>query len=295
MQTNKEGVRRREGGLTQKKEKSPLLGERRQWVEQGCLHLLFAALGALVGSAELLFGVRPFAVALAAGLGILAPAVGVGAGIFYGITGDPVSLVAVAITLIARLLFCLYPRNGAKKAVYFAERVAYRVTVAVVAVFGTGLYRVLQGGFRFYDLFGLLLSMLATGIATLLFAGMAGEKNRLFPYSRELGVAALVLVSIFAMREVNFFGVYPSAVAAALCALLLVAHRGVSLGAVGGLLCGLCFDYRLAPAFCYAAFASAFWKRAVVAWVCWQEAVRQRFAPFSLTAPMAFCACCPRC
>ena len=42
------------------------LAERRQLFENLSVQLLFAALGALTGSAELLFGVRPFGVALAA-------------------------------------------------------------------------------------------------------------------------------------------------------------------------------------------------------------------------------------
>jgi len=231
------------------KRKRPMAPDRRQWIEQISTHLLFAALGALIGSAELLFGVRPFGVALVAGAGILSPAVGIGAGIFYAVTGDSVSLFAVAITLIARLVFCFYPQNSKAKAIYFGERVAYRVIIAVLAVFATGLYRLLRGGFRFYDLFGLLLSLAATGLATFLFAGMFEEKNKLFPYSKDAGIATLLLICIFAMRQVSFFGVYPSAVAAALAAFLLVAHRGISLGAIGGLLAGFCFDYRMAPAF----------------------------------------------
>jgi stage II sporulation protein E len=106
-----------------------------------------------------------------------------------------------------------------------------------------------MGGFRFYDLFGLLLITAAAGLAALLYGGAFEEKEKPFPYSREAGVAALVLTAIFAMRTVSFFGVYPAGVAAALCAFWLVAHRGLSLGAVGGALAGFCFDYRMAPAF----------------------------------------------
>ena len=214
-----------------------------------CVHLLFAALGALAGSAELLFGVRPFGVSLASAATVYFPAVSVGAAIFYIITKEYISLIALGAVAAVRLIFTFYPRNGAKKPPIFAERVSYRVLFATVALFGTGIYRLIRGGFRFFDLFGLMLSVAAAGLAAFLFAGLFEEKDRLFPYSREAGLAALVLTCIFAMRNVSFFGIYPSAVAAAAVAFLLVAHRGLSWGAVGGALAGLCFDYRMAPAF----------------------------------------------
>ncbi len=218
-------------------------------MEMLCTQLLFAALGALTGAAELLFAVRPFGVALAAGATGFFPAVALGAAAFYLFSRDYVSLLAVGLLTLARLAMVAYPRNGTRKACFFAERVSFRVTFAAVALFATGLYRVIRGGFRFFDLFALLLAVLAAALATWLFAGMFENRDRLFPHSREAGLSALVLVCIFAMREISFFGVYPAAVAAALASFLLVAHRGLSLGAVGGLLAGACFDYRMAPAF----------------------------------------------
>lgn len=232
-----------------RQKKTGFLQDKKRNAELICMQLLFAALGALTGAAELLFSVRPFGIALAAGAVGFFPAVALGAGIFYMLTRDHVSLVALALLAVARLAMSFYPHNGKRKRGIFNERLRYRVTFAAVALFGTGLYRVIRGGFRFFDLFGLLLAVLAAVLATLLYAGMFAGKDRLFPYSREAGFAALVLTCVFAMREVSFFGIYPSAVAAALAAFLLVAHRGVSLGAVGGLLMGLCFDFRLAPGF----------------------------------------------
>ncbi len=226
-----------------------LFSHHRQLAENICMQLLFAALGALAGSAELLFSVRPFGIALAAGSTALFPATAIGAALFYVITKDFVTLIALAALTAVRVGFAIYTVNGSRKRRIFTERVAYRALTAATVLLGTGLYRLIRGGFRFFDLFGLLLAVLAGGLATLLLAGMFEKKDRLFPYSREAGLSALVLICIFAMRSISFFGVYPSAVAAALCAFLLVAHRGLSLGAVGGALAGLCFDPRMAPAF----------------------------------------------
>ena len=187
-------------------------------VEFLCIQLLFASLGALTGSAKLIFDVHPFGVALCAAATVLSPAVSLGAAIFYIVTREYVTLVAIGLTVVARVILYLYPLNGKKKELVFSERVSYRVLIAAAALLSTGLYRVIRGGFRFFDLSALLLGVAAAGLATFLYAGIFEKNDRSFPYRREVGIAALVLTGIFAMREVHFFGIYPSAVAAALSA-----------------------------------------------------------------------------
>lgn len=218
-------------------------------IEQVMMHLLFVGLGALFATAELLFSVRPFGVALCAGATLYFPASAVGVVLFALLTKNYLSLISVGGVILLRGGYALWEHWKKSGATLFEERIAFRVLAATVAVFATGVYRVFGGGFRFYDLFGLLLITAATGLSAFLYCGLFSKKDRLFPYSREVGLAALVLTGIFAMRTISFFGIYPGAVAAAFCAFLLVAHRGLSQGAVGGLLAGLCFDYRMAPAF----------------------------------------------
>ena len=83
-------------------------------MEMLCTQLLFAALGALTGAAELLFAVRPFGVALAAGATGFFPAVALGAAAFYLFSRDYVSLLAVGLLTLARLAMVAYPRNGTR-------------------------------------------------------------------------------------------------------------------------------------------------------------------------------------
>lgn len=226
-----------------------LFGERKIPLEQILMHLLFAAVGALCGSAELLFGVRPFGVALAAAATVYFPAVTAGVLVISLILGDYLTLIALGLLTLWRGGYNIWLTRRTARHRLFAERISYRALSAAVAIFSIGVYRIIRGGFRFYDLFGLILATAAAGAAAFLYSGMLEEKDRLFPFSREAGLAALMLTGIFAMRSIAFFGVYPAAVAAALCAFLLVAHRGISWGAVGGILAGVCFDYRMAPAF----------------------------------------------
>ena len=236
-------------------DKNEIAKERRQLVERAMLHLLFVGLGALCTAAELVFGVRPFGIALVAGTTQYFPAASAGVLLFSLLRGDRLSLVALGLLVGLRGAITLWSIGHRSSGAPFTERVAYRVTGAAVSVFVTGVYRVFGGGFRFYDLFALMLVTAAAALAALLYCGLFEERDRLFAYSRETGLAALVLTGIFAMRTVSFFGVYPAAVAAALCAFLLVAHRGISWGAVGGALAGLCFDYRMAPALLLCAIA----------------------------------------
>jgi hypothetical protein len=112
--------------------RKPLLRQNSRFLEIACIQALFAALGALVGSAELIFKVRPFGVALAAAATALFPAVSLGAAIFYIVTQEYVTLVAIGLTVAARLFLCFYPQNGAKKAHAFTERISYRVLIAAL-------------------------------------------------------------------------------------------------------------------------------------------------------------------
>jgi len=222
--------------------------DRSDLAELALCHLLFAAIGALVGSAELLFGVRPFGVALAAVATSYLPAIGGGIGLYCLLTRDYLSLISLLTVLLLRLAYSLF-RSGTANGRSGGERPAFRISAAAIAVFTVGIYTVVKGGYRYFDLFGILLAVAAAPLAAFLFLGIFEEKDKLFPMSREAGLAALALTAIFAVRAVSFFGIYPAAVAAAGAAFLLVSHRDLLWGSLGGALAGLCFDWRMAPAF----------------------------------------------
>lgn len=226
--------------------------------EKACLHLLFFGIGALLGSAELLFGVYPFGLALAAAAEVMFPAVALGVALFSFLTKSYLSAATLGILALLRLGLSLVPEGHGRRSTkppLFGERVGFRVLAAMLAVFATALYRLLGSNFRYYELFGLLLGVLATGLSTLLLCGLFQKKDRLFPYSQEAGLAALLLMGIFAMRNVSFIGIYPSATAAALISFLLAAHFGIPVATAGGLLSGLCFHATLSPAFLLAGVA----------------------------------------
>ena len=53
-------------------------------------------------------------------------------------------------------------------------------------------------------LFALLLGVATAALATMLLGGIFLPRERLFPYGREVGLATLALLCIFALREVSF-------------------------------------------------------------------------------------------
>ena len=88
---------------------APLFSKEANVTEFVCLQLLFLALGALSGGAELLFRVRPFGVALAAATTHYFPASALGAAIFSLIVRDYVSLVGLAGVAAVRVGFYFLP------------------------------------------------------------------------------------------------------------------------------------------------------------------------------------------
>ncbi|MBR7111810.1 MAG: SpoIIE family protein phosphatase [Clostridia bacterium] len=221
-----------------------------QGAEKLFYHLMLGGLAALLSSAELLFGVCPFGVALAAAaMGPYVVAVALGSALFSLAARDAATLVALGTVLLVRAAVSWLLAGELSPKALFAERALYRIPAAAVAVLGVGIAEVIGGGFRFFDLFGMLLAVAAAPLAAFLYFGVFEKGRGLMAYHREAGMSAVVLSAVFALRTVNVFGIYPAAAAAAGVAFLLVSHRGTLSGAVGGALCGLCFDVRLAPAF----------------------------------------------
>ena len=228
-------------------------GETHGLAERVLYHLGFAVLGLLLGSAELFLGVYPFGIAFVAAASAYLPAVVTGV-LLSALVGKRYMLLAsVAVLVTIRAVVSAF---GSDKRL-FRERLAYRVTEVAVAACGQGALAVIAAGFRFYEMFGVLLAVAAAPLATFLYLGFFGPRDKLFRGSLDVGVRAVVMTGIFALRPSSFFGIYPAAAVAMGVALLLTSHRGVWQGVICGALAGLCFDFRLAPAFLLAALGFA--------------------------------------
>ncbi|MBE6581393.1 MAG: hypothetical protein E7650_07265 [Ruminococcaceae bacterium] len=213
-------------------------------------YLLLALLGALLTSAPLLFGVHPFGIALIAAAGQAAPACALGAVAYSLLTKEYMTLIAVLAVILVRVGVAFFgSAPSSRTTALFEESSVWRVGASAFACLAVGAFQWARGGFRFFDLFAVLLAVAAAPLATALYFGLFARERSGVPHHFEIAVGAVTLTGIYALRTVSVFGIYPAVVAAAMAGFLLVSHRGIGAGTLGGLLAGLCVSPAMAPAF----------------------------------------------
>ncbi len=144
----------------------------------------------------------------------------------------------------------------------FTESIKLRMTTAAVSMLVVSLSRVISGGFRYYDLFAALFSVIVAPAATLVFSVRLAnlrEKKIL----RFLSSAALIYGLVWSANNAAIGGIPVSAILAMFISLLAVEQEGTAWGAATGLICGLAYLPVEAPAFLLAAliYGGIHWKR----------------------------------
>lgn len=152
---------------------------------------------------------------------------------------------------------------------FFNEHAYLRVMSSAISVFIIGIWRIIEGGFRFYDLFAAIFYLLLTPVGTFFFskffiigkkihshaknAQISIQDERLFDLSTLLLCSAFV----FALGKSSFGGI-DLALFFALLITLLFCKKGILYGIVSGLLLGLSYSPSCAPmlAFCAIAYLS---------------------------------------
>lgn len=120
----------------------------------------------------------------------------------------------------------------------FSEELLLRIAVACFASFVFGLYRLIGGGFLYYDLFGLLAGFLLTPIITFALSGLFREKLS-FEYSKETALVTLAFITVYALSGHTFFGFSPALTLAFFVTLWAASWAGGLKGCAVGLLAGL--------------------------------------------------------
>ncbi len=137
----------------------------------------------------------------------------------------------------------------------FCEQIGLRMSSAAIAAFGVGLYRLILGGFLYYDLYGTILSTLAAPAAVLLFCGYWGKAEK--GSERYLsGILSIAFVLIRGTVDVKIYGVSLGMSGAMLLTLYLVRRQGLIHGVIAGTVCGLAVSVPLSPAFAFGALVS---------------------------------------
>lgn len=120
----------------------------------------------------------------------------------------------------------------------FSEVLLLRVAISCFTAFVFGLYRLIGGGFLYYDLFGLLAGFLLTPIITFALSGLFGDR-RTFEYSRETALVTLAFITVYSLGGHSFFGFSPALTLAFFVTLWAASWGGGLKGCAVGLLAGL--------------------------------------------------------
>ena len=232
--------------------------------------ILYAGAGLLLGSAEVGFSAAPLGMALlcASGVGnILFVLLGLCVSALE--TSAPaVYITSYGIAFLLRLLVCLsfYTPNktdgdGEKRLgdalpFLFDEAVVWRALAAAIGGFLVGFYRLVTGGFLYYDVYFTLVFSLGGAVGCILLSGSWRKR-----YGKEGGLAwqigyiALVSALVFSTTDLNVYGISVSCLICFMGTLIAAFRYGVFCAVPVGLLGGLIFSISYAPLFVFSALA----------------------------------------
>ena len=142
----------------------------------------------------------------------------------------------------------------------FSESVCLRMATAAVCVLIISLYRIFAGGFRYYDLFAAIFSVLLTPTAAMVYS-VSLEKRTRSEILKTVSEAALLFSLIYAANTVTFLSFPFAPILALFFTLFLCQSRGYVIGIAAAGLCGLAYAPLHAPAFLLAALAYCFFHR----------------------------------
>ena len=253
---------------------------KRELIAESLSAIGFCILAMLLGNKIMLFDTYPLAFGLLAAstrqtpfvlIGIMASAFGGGA--------DLMKLISAASIVALRIITRLYLDKSSVKvksdgvgtnvfAALFSEHTYLRVMSGALGVFIIGVWRIIAGGFRFYDLFASIFYLVMTPVSAWLFSWYFNireqkrtEKSQFsFTVTEErlYNVSCLCIACslIYALDNSIFIGInVPVFIGVFLT--LYACRRGVLYGIVAGLLLGVAYNPTYAPAFAFCAIAYA--------------------------------------
>ena len=131
----------------------------------------------------------------------------------------------------------------------FSEHIGLRMASAAVGAFAIGVYRLIEGGLTYYDMYGTVISTLAAPLAVLLAGGyFSVSANK---YRRLLGFLAIAFGTVWAVGDRKLYGISLGAFGCMLVTLYLARRGGTVLGVLSGALLGLAISVESVPLFAF--------------------------------------------
>ena len=174
----------------------------------------------------------------------------------------------------------------------FGESILLRMSAAAIGALVIALYRVISGGFRYYDLFAAIFLILMAASATVVFA-LSLERRCQNKWLIGISEAALLFSLVYASRTVSLLTFPLAPMAALFFTLYICANRSALQGILAAVIAGLAYDPMQAPALLLAALVMLFLKQTqkesptamllpVVAMLAWSAYVGGFFLLLSL-------------
>ncbi len=223
--------------------------------------VLAVAAGAALPCAVLPFDAYPFGFALLCASGAYAPLVL--AGLCIGTLAARTSALLISayiLTLAIRAFISLIGEKnltleGVGKYI-FSEPVSFRAVEAAAACFCFGLFKLWSGGFLYYDLIGVFISMLLAAVLVLLWYRPSGKgKKGIFS---DIGAISFFAALTWSLRTVGLYGASFAILFCIAVSLGAAKKRGVIFASFTGLVCGLCVSLPYAPMFVFGVVAYSF-------------------------------------
>lgn len=254
-------------------ESRPKKGARpREVLTQIAKGFIWALFGYLLGICQLPFGASPFGMALLCAADKKVPYIFTGVCLSALVSDKPVVaicayLAAFLIRVLVRLTIDTPWESGGGEMTMadvlprlFSENVFLRMATSCVGVFIIGIYRLIEGGFLYYDLYGVMIAMVAAPAAVILSHGIFNKSIRLTKFGY-FSASLLTFGVVYAARSVTVYGVSLAAFGAMFLTLYVCRRRGMIWGVAAGMISGLAYSPIFAPLFIFAALAAgALWR-----------------------------------
>ena len=142
----------------------------------------------------------------------------------------------------------------------FGESILLRMSAAALSALVIALYRVIAGGFRYYDWFAALFMILMASAGTVIFA-LSLEKRSETKWLIGISEAALLFSFVYAARTVTLLSFPLAPMAALFFTLYICSNRSAVEGILAAGVAGLAYEPIQAPALLLAALVALFLKQ----------------------------------
>lgn len=228
-------------------------------------HLLYMGQGIAAGvfsfflsGAQLITGVFPFGLSLICASNKYVPF------IYAGMITSALFNKGLAIPLFLTWTFAFLLRIAVgfwlKSDKMFTESIFLRLGAGVSSALMISVYRIIAGGFLYYDMLCAAAEILFVPVMALIIS-FAFDKSKRYSHFFELGIAGLLFSFVYSLRGMNVLGFSLSIVACFLITIYISKDGGVLRGGIIGVICGMACSITYAPIFALCGLAAGMlWK-----------------------------------